>query len=152
MPASLDHISFSIEHVDDAYSYATHIVSYLRDSNCYDILQECVAEQSELDDTFKYWSEFVLVDCHAYIQLYLAIQSGNWDLRVSAIKVMAPLFSAFDQTIYQELIPYHLADIKNSYPDEILNCFKAGGFTVSLTGQPWNNIGLDEAHEMKINL
>ena len=51
MPASLDHISVPIEHVEDAYSYVTHIESYLRDSNCYDTILECIAKQSELDDT-----------------------------------------------------------------------------------------------------
>ena len=125
--------------------------SILTNTDCYIRFHEYVRKQGEVDMTFKYWSDFVLVDCCAYIQLYLAIRSGNWSLRVAAIKKMAPLFTVFDQDIYMKLIPSHLLDISQHYPKEILACFMSGGFTVSLTGEPWNNVALDEAHEMKIN-
>ena len=132
-------------------TYASHIESILKDSNCYINFQEYVRKQGEVDHTYKYWSDFVLVDCCAYIQLYLAIRSGNWSLRVAAIKQMAPLFTVFDQDIYMKLIPSHLLDIAQHYPSEILACFMSGGFTVSLNGEPLNNVALDEAHEKKIN-
>ena len=44
----------------------------------------------------KFWLQFIFKDCFAYVALYLAIQSGNWDLRMAAIKQMAALFIAFD--------------------------------------------------------
>ena len=44
----------------------------------------------------KFWLQFVFEDCFAYVALYLAIRSGNWDLRMAAIKQMAALFTAFD--------------------------------------------------------
>ena len=36
--------------------------------------------QSQADDTWKFWSQFILSDCYAYIGLYLAIRGGNWRL------------------------------------------------------------------------
>ena len=98
----------------------------------------------------RYWSGFVLHDSFTYVQLYLAIRSGDWSLRVSAIKQMAPLFFAFDQVVYMELIPHHLA-AHGEYPKEILACFEKGGFAVQLTGELWSNVALDGAHKMLVN-
>ena len=84
------------------------------------------------------------------MQLYVAIRSGNWSRRNSALKHIVVLFTAFDQHVYKVLIPHHLADVLE-YPKEIVSCFEAGGFTVSMNGQDMNNIALDEAHEMAIN-
>ena len=66
------------------------------------------------------------------------------------IKMMAPIFSAFDHTTYQNLIAQNLADIQ-SLPQEVLNAFKRGGFVVSITGQVCHSVAVDEAHEMCIN-
>ena len=64
--------------------------------------------------------------------------------------MMAPIFSAFDHTTYQNLIAQNLADIQ-SLPQEVLNAFKMGGFVVSITGRAWHSVAVDEAHEMCIN-
>ncbi len=37
------------------------------------------------------------------------------------------------------------------YPDQILECFRAGGFTVTVKGGIGHAIALDEAHEMCVN-
>ena len=63
---------------------------------------EYVDEESNKDKTKKFWSQFVLKDCYAYISLFLAIRSGRWDLRMGAIKSMAALFTAFDRPKYQK--------------------------------------------------
>ena len=134
----------------DATAYVNNVRVFLHDACAQEKFIAFVDEQSSKDDIWKYWSKFVLSDCFCYIQLYLAIRDGNWSLRLSAIKAMAPLFAAFDQSIYMQIIPHHLNEICN-YPKPILQCLQMGGFTVSLTGQNWNRIGFDEAHEIKIN-
>lgn len=75
------------------------------------------------------------------------MRSGDWNLRIAAIKSMAALFSAFDRQNYQKLIPQHLADLL-AIPKDFLSHLESGGFTVSLTGRPCQSLGVDEAHEM----
>lgn len=58
---------------------------------------------------------------------------------------MAPLFSAFDRTTYQRLIPYHLADLQR-YPTNLQK-----GFTISINSGKGHAVALDEAHEMCVN-
>lgn len=108
-----------------------------------------VSAMSDADDTFKFWCQYVFKDCLAYIQLHLAIRCQNWQLRVSALKLMAPLFSAYDRTTYQRLIPHHLADLQK-FPAHILDSLKQG-FTVSINGGKGHAIAIDEAHEMCVN-
>ena len=108
----------------------------------------CMME--EKDPNWKFWKQFVFVDALAYVGLFLAIRSGYWKCRVASIKLMAPIFTAFDHQTYRRVIAQHLADIK-SMPDNIISTFRKGGFAVSLNGRPWHSVALDEAHEMKIN-
>ena len=105
---------------------------------------------SSKDTNWKFWVQFVFKDAMAYTGIYLAIRSSNWELRLASIKLMAPVFSAFDHQTYRKLIAQHMADVY-SLPTEILNFFCAGGFVVSLSGRSWHSVALDEAHEMKIN-
>lgn len=109
-----------------------------------------IAKQSALDNTWKLWSNFVFRDCCVYMSLHTAVRTSNWKLRLSSLKLMAPLFFSFDKTHYQRIIPQHLADLKN-YPKEILQCLESGGFTVSLKGRTNHSLALDEAHESCIN-
>ena len=85
-----------------------------------------------------------------YISLFLAICSGNWDLRVASIKSMAAVFTAFDHATYQKLISQHLEDIL-VMPAPIMAMFRQGAFVVSVSGRPWHSIAIDESHEMLIN-
>ena len=121
----------------------------IKDSGRAKAFKTWLSTMSASDDTIKFWNQFVFTDCFAYIQLYIAIRCQNWDLRVSALKLMAPLFSAYDRTTYQRLIPHHLAELQK-FPETILNSLKQG-FTVSITGSKGHAVGLDEAHEMCVN-
>ena len=86
-----------------------------------------------IDSTWTFWEQFVFQNCLAYIMLDLGIRCSNWTLRVSALKLMAPLlFVAYNRTTYQKLVPHHLADIQK-HPQSILNCLKKG-FIVSISG------------------
>ena len=80
-----------------------------------------IGKQVEADSTWQLWSNFVLKDCFSYVCLFLAIRTSNWDLRVASLKMMAPMFAAYDRPCYQKLVP----NIQ-CYPDELLTCFRAG--------------------------
>ena len=107
-------------------------------------------EQTSKYQTWHFWSQFIFEDCFAYISLYLSMRSGQWDLRMAAIKSMAALFTAFDRPNYQKLIPQHIVDML-TIPDRLLSHLRQGGFTVSIRGRPGHSVGIDEAHEMCVN-
>jgi len=50
-----------------------------------------------LRELHQQWVQFAFVDAMAYVGLFLAIQSGDWQLRVAVMKLMAPIFTAFDR-------------------------------------------------------
>ena len=112
--------------------------------------KDFVQQKAETDDTWRFWSNFVLKDCFSYISLFLAIRTSSWDLRMLALKSMSCLFSAYDRPSYSKILPNHLADIQ-SYPTDLLGCLRAGGFTVKFSGGIGHAVALDEAHEMGIN-
>ena len=64
---------------------------------------------------------------------------------IGCFEWMAAVFTAFDRPIYQRLIPQHLADF--------LSCTntKTFAYSVHLTCSNGHGVGIDEAHEMKIN-
>ena len=102
------------------------------------------------DDTWRFWTQFVFQDAMAYIGLFLAIRSGDWQLRVASMKSMAAVFTAFDHPNYQKLISQHLVDL-HTMPAPILTMFQQGAFVVSILGRPWHSVAIDESHEMLIN-
>ena len=42
--------------------------------------KEFIKQQSSRDETWKFWTQFVLNNCFSYVGLYLAIREGNWNL------------------------------------------------------------------------
>ena len=86
----------------------------------------------------------------AYVGLFLSIRSGNWQLKLASMKMMAPVFMAYDHHSYQRLLSQHLSDIL-SIPPALLAMFNQGAFTVSIGIRPWHSVGIDEAHKMLIN-
>ena len=108
------------------------------------------AEMSEKLHTFKFWNDFIHRDCMSYIQLYIAIRSGNWGLRNAALKEIAPLFHACDRQNYSKMIPIHLS-MMEALPEHILVHFRNGAFVSSIKGMNFSSVALDEAHEMLIN-
>ena len=102
------------------------------------------------DENWQFWGQFILRDCSVFLTLYLAVRTGNWDLRVASLKEMAALFFAFNRPHYQKLIVQHLSDLL-VMPKEILEHLQSGKFVASLSGRPGHSVAIDEAHEMKIN-
>lgn len=102
------------------------------------------------DPNWCFWSEYILSSCCGYINLFLAVRSANWYLRNASLKVMAPVFSSFDRTTYRKLIPQHIADCL-LLPQNIKTSLQNGGFSISILGNEWHSVAIDECHEMLIN-
>ena len=143
-------ISTSITEKHPPHHLMIRISQLLEDDETHKKFKLFMEQLIAKDNTLKFWYQFIFMDCFCYLSLYLAIRSSNWKLRLSSLKMMVPLFSAFDRDFYERIIPHHLADIE-LFPPEILKCLMNGGFTVSITGQRWCAVALDEAHEMCIN-
>ena len=103
---------------DTSITVMEHIKEYMGYKQ-YNSILTFIEEHAIHDDTWQFWARFIFEDCMAYINLFTAIQEKNWHLRVTTIKLMAPLFAAFGHTCYERLIPAHLSDIQ-TYPKTIL--------------------------------
>lgn len=117
---------------------------------CFNNFKSFLQMMARIDDTWRFWMQFVFEDALAYIGLFLAIRSGDWQLRVASMKSMAAVFTAFDHPTYQKVISQHIADIQ-TMPAPILTMFQQGAFVVSVLGRPWHSVAIDESHEMLIN-
>ena len=111
---------------------------------------EFLKNKSQTSNNWKFWSQFVLQDGLAYVGMYLAIRGGNWNLRLACMKLMVPLFCAYDHMTYKRLISRQICDVLN-LPTTILQSLSEGGFVASITGAQWHSVAIDEAHEMLIN-
>ena len=144
------HFSILIKELDTRRS--TSVVSMLnamrhRLSHVFCQFTSFLQSKGNNDPNWKVWNDYVLLNAFSYIALFSSIRSGNWDLRLASIKLMAPVFSAFDRPTYRKLVPQHLADCL-LLPSALQDMFSRGGFVVSITGRCWHSIGLDEAHEV----
>ena len=101
------------------------------------------------DDTCI-WRYCVFEDALPYIGLFLALRSGDWDLRIASLKQMAPVFTIFNHKTCQKVISQHLTNLLQM-PNSIIGMFKQGAFVVNIKGRPWHAVAIDEAHEMLIN-
>ena len=113
----------------------------------FDLYRESMSAQFP---TFRFWDNFLQSDCFAYFQLWVAIRKGDWFLRMSALKLMVPLFNAFDRQNYSRLIPLHLSQMYG-LPDYILDHFVKGAWVTSIKGSAFSSVACDECHEMTIN-
>ena len=75
--------------------------------------------------------QFMFEDAMASVAFFLAMQSGEWDLRKASMKSMAPVFTAFIHQTYQKIISMHLTDI-HTMPSAIKTMFQQGALVVSI--------------------
>ena len=129
---------------DHLEKYETKLASQYKE------LSQFLQNQARIDHTWRFWIQFVFEDAMAYIGLFLAIRSGNWNLRTASMKKIAPIFTAFDHQTYQKTISTHIVDILEM-PSTILAMFQQGALVVSIKGKPWHSVAIDECHEMMIN-
>lgn len=113
----------SISSVSFSERFSTMLSELNALPDTYSNFQTFLQEMANSDDTWRFWIQFVFKDVLAYIGLFLAIRGGDWHLRLSSIKLMAPIFSAFDHLTYQRLISGHLADVL-CLPPQILTLSK----------------------------
>ena len=130
------------EHLDTYFSTTLHEFT-----TCFGTFMDSLCKQQT---TCKFWYEYLTINSLIYMSLFVAIRNGDWMLRMAAIKSMAAVFSAFDRPIYQRLVPQHLADLL-CFPAPVLEYLKKGAFSVRLTKSNGHAVGIDKAHEMKIN-
>ena len=101
-------------------------------------------------ETYKMWDDFVHRDGLVYILFFVGIRNANWTLRIGALKLMAPLFHAFDRSTYMRLVPRHLADMLSA-DSSLLGHLQKGGFVANIRGNEKRHLALDENHEISIN-
>lgn len=135
---------------DTSHDLLLNIQHLVAEVSALDKFLEFVEAQCRDDKTWQLWYNFVFQDCFSYIGLFIAIRTSDWELRMSSLKRVVPLFCAYDRPCYQRLIPNHIACVHN-YPAEIIDSFKKGGFTVKVKGGIGHAVAIDEAHEMLIN-
>lgn len=99
--------------------------------------------------TFGQWVQLLLNDGMAYLAVYTSIRVGDFELREAAIRRIAPLFLGYNKNLYHALCIRHLADIAKLLPSE--RKFMSETFSLSLSGNPGKNVGLDEIQEMTMN-
>ena len=71
-------------------------------------------------------------------------------LRNSCIKEIAPVFFAYSRDKYEELTLTNLQDYL-TFPQELLDDLMDGKWTVSIKGNAYHNLAIDEGHECLIN-
>jgi hypothetical protein len=112
---------------------------------------EWMSLETTKSNNFAFSDTFIHLDMMAYLGFYIAVRSRNWELRNASLKKLACLFHAFDKQNYLRMIPYHLADLQ-TFPSDVIDFFSHGCFSVSISGDKFYYVALDEAREMEIDL
>ena len=108
-----------------------------------------LSEDSNHNRVSQFWAQMTYM-INSYMGFFFAIRSGNFMLRNSCLKIMAPIFFAYSRNNYEELTLNTLTD-SLTLPQYILDKFMHGEWTASIKGRPYHNVALDEAHECVIN-
>lgn len=111
-----------------------------------ELLEQLCAE----NENWRFWNTFLSKHCFTYISYFLALRSGNWELRNLCIKEVTKITQITESKYYARLLPYHIADLKN-FTAGIIKKFEEGAFVVNISGRNIHSQGLDEAHESCIN-
>ena len=95
----------SVQETRETYIDAFESVTSTLDGLCDEFVQFCSTFCRE-SDNFRFLHQYIHKDCMAYISLYLAGRSGNWELRNYALKSMMPMFHVVNSDFYYKLLPY----------------------------------------------
>ena len=110
------------------------------------VIPQWVKAKAGEHKTFKLWAQFVLEDYPAYLALRTALRTGDFKLRLGALRRIAPIFCGYGKDRYQWLVSVHLADMARMTDDDhkATSCL----FATSLGGDAYSLIGLDEKQEV----
>ena len=100
--------------------------------------------------TWKFWHNFIHVDCLIYFKFYISLRTGDWNLRNLCLKHICRLAQVTDSRFYSRLLAQNLVDI-HRFPDCVKKHFENGGFVMNVSGRNNHSQGLDEGHESCIN-
>ena len=78
----------------------------------YDKFSDYCVQMAEADDTWKFRNIFTDNIMLPYLLLWYGMRFTNWNFRVAAIKLIAPISHALDRTSYLRILPRHIADIR----------------------------------------
>ena len=101
------------------------------------------------DDLFALFFD-ITEDFLPYYSTYITIRLSNWEVRISALKMMASRFMRSGAVTYKWLVLRHLADIK-SYPSKMIKQMRSGGWVSALQDGKGVTLARDEFHERKAN-
>ncbi|CAC5411991.1 unnamed protein product [Mytilus coruscus] len=84
--------------------------------------EELLGQLCEENENWRFWNTFLSKHCFTYIAYFLAIRSGNWELRNFCIKEVTKITQITESKYYARLLPYHIVDLKN-FPASIIKKF-----------------------------
>ena len=83
-------------------------------------------ELCSLNKTWAFWHNFIHVDVFIYIKYFLALHTGDWNLRNFCMKHISKLAQVAHSRFYSRLLPQNLADITR-FPEFIIDHFRECG-------------------------
>ena len=110
---------------------------------------DALQNEKNSDEVSRFWASTFSYLC-AYLGYFMAIRSGNWQLRNSCLPKLSELFFAYSHNKYEELVCKSMKDCMK-LPTEVLGAFLRGEWTVSAKGIPFHSQAMDEAHESLVN-
>jgi len=111
-----------------------------------------LALKSEESETFKYWNN-VSKMIQLLRNLVRADREGNWELHLTTVKEIMPMFAIFDHTNYLRWCSLYLEDIQtlNETAPDVYREFLKGNFSVKRKPGKFNSVGTDMCLEQTIN-
>ena len=103
-------------------------------------------KRAESHKTLKFWTQFLLEDYPAYLAFRTGGRTGNYELCVAALRVLAHLFAATGKINYQHLIIEHLTNLARMTDKDRETIGSL--FTSSYSGKEFTHVFLDEFQEM----
>jgi hypothetical protein len=113
-----------------------------------DMFQEWKETMLKNSPTFFFWELILRLECQI-LMLVRAHREKNFDLYISMLENLTPLFFALDHVNYARWMPIHIRDMC-SLPPSVLQHFRNDGhWVVSKTPRRFSSIPIDQAHEQE---